>query len=246
MKGKPFSGVGVGVMLACLAAGLAAGRLTGQPWYMVAGALAGAYFLFAIRVVDQWEKVALLRFGKYRGLRGPGLFFMVPVVDALSRYVDQRVRVTTVSAESALTRDTVPVNVARLHASVAQLNRDLDAEQVRQAEMPDVPAPPPPPIPLAVIFGEQEFTKIQAPAIAIFACPHSDRSLPINVAGASTAAQAAVRRDDLERCTEQSDAFEKGNPADPVVRIANADHAVFNSNPKEVERAMNDFLAKLR
>jgi regulator of protease activity HflC (stomatin/prohibitin superfamily) len=50
-------------------------------------------------------------FGRYRGLRGPGLFLIIPIVDTLSRYVDQRVRVTTVSAESTLTRDTVPVNV---------------------------------------------------------------------------------------------------------------------------------------
>jgi regulator of protease activity HflC (stomatin/prohibitin superfamily) len=55
--------------------------------------------------------VALLRFGRYRGVRGPGLFFIIPIVETLSRYVDQRVRVTTVSAESTLTRDTVPVNV---------------------------------------------------------------------------------------------------------------------------------------
>src|SRR6201999_1328236 len=69
------------------------------------------YFLFAIKVVDQWQKVALLRFGRYRGLRGPGLFLIIPVIETLSRFVDQRVRVTTVSAESTLTRDTVPVNV---------------------------------------------------------------------------------------------------------------------------------------
>jgi regulator of protease activity HflC (stomatin/prohibitin superfamily) len=61
--------------------------------------------------VDQWQKVAVLRFGRYRGLRGPGLFLIIPVVETLSRFVDQRVRVTTVSAESTLTRDTVPVNV---------------------------------------------------------------------------------------------------------------------------------------
>ena len=71
----------------------------------------GFYLLFSIKVVDQWQKVALLRFGRYQGLRGPGLFFIIPVVETLSRYVDQRVRVTTVSAESTLTRDTVPVNV---------------------------------------------------------------------------------------------------------------------------------------
>jgi regulator of protease activity HflC (stomatin/prohibitin superfamily) len=55
--------------------------------------------------------VAVLRFGKYIGLRGPGLFFIVPVIDTLSNYVDQRVRVENVTAESTLTRDTVPVSV---------------------------------------------------------------------------------------------------------------------------------------
>lgn len=108
---KQLSAVGVFVLLACVAGGLTAMNLTNQPLYAMAGALVGVYFLFAIKVVDQWEKVALLRFGRYRGLRGPGVFLIVPVVDTLSRYVDQRVRVTTVSAESALTRDTVPVNV---------------------------------------------------------------------------------------------------------------------------------------
>jgi regulator of protease activity HflC (stomatin/prohibitin superfamily) len=53
----------------------------------------------------------VLRLGKYRGLRGPGLFHIIPIMDEVSRLVDQRVRVTDVTAESALTRDTVPVNV---------------------------------------------------------------------------------------------------------------------------------------
>ncbi len=106
-----FSSVGVAVMLLCLAGGVIAANYTGHQSFAVAGTLAGVYFLFAIKVVDQWEKVAVLRFGRYRGLRGPGAFLIVPVVDTLSRYVDQRVRVTTVSAESTLTRDTVPVNV---------------------------------------------------------------------------------------------------------------------------------------
>ena len=77
----------------------------------VAGVLIGLYLLFSIRVVDQWQKVAVLRFGRYKGLRGPGVFFLIPIIDTLSVYVDQRVRVTTVSAESTLTRDTVPVSV---------------------------------------------------------------------------------------------------------------------------------------
>ena len=69
------------------------------------------YLLFSIRVADQWERVAVLRLGRYIGLRGPGLFHVIPIVDTLSRYVDQRVRVANVTAESTLTRDTVPVNV---------------------------------------------------------------------------------------------------------------------------------------
>ena len=62
-------------------------------------------------MADQWEKVAVLRLGRYRGLRGPGWFHVIPIVDTVSEYVDQRIRVTSVRAETALTRDTVPVNV---------------------------------------------------------------------------------------------------------------------------------------
>jgi regulator of protease activity HflC (stomatin/prohibitin superfamily) len=108
---RKFNNVGVTVFLLCIGLGSAVAMLTHMPIMALAGGLVGLYFLFAIVVVDQWEKVAVLRFGRYRGLRGPGLFLITPVVNTLSRYVDQRVRVTTVSAESTLTRDTVPVNV---------------------------------------------------------------------------------------------------------------------------------------
>jgi regulator of protease activity HflC (stomatin/prohibitin superfamily) len=67
--------------------------------------------LFAIKIANQWEKAIVLRFGKFRGMRGPGLFVIVPIVDDVSHLIDQRVRVTDVTAESALTRDTVPVDV---------------------------------------------------------------------------------------------------------------------------------------
>jgi len=65
----------------------------------------------SIKVADQWEKAVILRMGKYIGLKGPGIFFIIPVVDKVYRYVDQRVRVTDFKAEETLTRDTVPVNV---------------------------------------------------------------------------------------------------------------------------------------
>jgi len=106
-----FSSVGITLFVVSLAAGVAVSAAIANPAPAVAGALVGLYFLYAIRVADQWEKVAVLRFGRYTGLRGPGIFHVVPIVDRLSRYVDQRVRVSNVSAESTLTRDTVPVNV---------------------------------------------------------------------------------------------------------------------------------------
>jgi regulator of protease activity HflC (stomatin/prohibitin superfamily) len=106
-----LSSVGVTLLIACAGVGAGAFALTGYAVLAIAGVLAGLYFLFAIRVADQWEKVAVLRFGRYIGLRGPGVFHIIPVVDSLSRFVDQRVRVESVSAESTLTRDTVPVNV---------------------------------------------------------------------------------------------------------------------------------------
>jgi regulator of protease activity HflC (stomatin/prohibitin superfamily) len=97
--------------MVCLIGGAIATAVTQTPFGIAAGAVIGAYFLFAAKVADQWEKAAVLRFGRFVGLRGPGLFFIIPVIDRVSDIVDQRIRVTSVSAESALTRDTVPVNV---------------------------------------------------------------------------------------------------------------------------------------
>jgi len=106
-----FSGVGVALCAASLTAGVAAAALIERRAPLFVAAAIGVYLLFAIQVADQWEKVAVLRLGRYVGLKGPGAFHIIPIVDTLSRYVDQRVRVTSVSAESTLTRDTVPTNV---------------------------------------------------------------------------------------------------------------------------------------
>jgi regulator of protease activity HflC (stomatin/prohibitin superfamily) len=103
--------VAVTTFIVCLAAGVIAHVTLHRTWPLVVGTLAGVYLLYAIKVVRQWERVALLRLGRYVGLRGPGLFFIVPVMESLSPYVDQRVRVASVTAESTLTRDTVPVDV---------------------------------------------------------------------------------------------------------------------------------------
>jgi len=106
-----ISGVGRSLFVVCLLTGAIITAATRHPAAIMVGAALGIYLMFAIKVVQQWEKVAVLRLGKYAGLRGPGLFHIVPIVEALSPYVDQRVRVANVSAESTLTRDTVPVNV---------------------------------------------------------------------------------------------------------------------------------------
>jgi regulator of protease activity HflC (stomatin/prohibitin superfamily) len=65
----------------------------------------------SIKIADQWEKAVLLRMGKYIGLKGPGVFFIVPILDKVIDYIDQRVRVTDFKADQTLTKDTVPVNV---------------------------------------------------------------------------------------------------------------------------------------
>jgi regulator of protease activity HflC (stomatin/prohibitin superfamily) len=106
-----ISRVGLALCILSLAVGGGLAAAMQSPFPILAGVLIGLYFLFAIRMANQWEKVAVLRFGRYIGLRGPGLYHIIPVVDSISRYVDQRVRVASVSAESTLTRDTVPVNV---------------------------------------------------------------------------------------------------------------------------------------
>jgi SPFH domain / Band 7 family len=78
---------------------------------VIAVNLVGLYLLFATKIADQWEKAVLLRLGKFRGLRGPGLFWVIPVIDRVSIWIDHRVMVTPFSAEKTLTKDTVPVDV---------------------------------------------------------------------------------------------------------------------------------------
>src|SRR5881227_2846178 len=107
----PINRVAVTTFVVCISVGAIVSAIVHHPAPLIAGSLVGLYFLFAIKVVQQWEKVAVLRLGRYVGLRGPGLCHIVPIVETLSPYVDQRVRVASVSAESTLTRDTVPVNV---------------------------------------------------------------------------------------------------------------------------------------
>jgi regulator of protease activity HflC (stomatin/prohibitin superfamily) len=73
--------------------------------------LVGMYFLFAIKVAQQWEKAVVLRMGKFHGLRGPGMFWIVPIFESTPVWIDHRVMVTPFNAEKTLTKDTVPVDV---------------------------------------------------------------------------------------------------------------------------------------
>ncbi len=92
-------------------AGIAMDSMPATPILLVGSTLLAFIALFSIKVARQWERAVVLRFGRFVGLKGPGLFGIIPIVDTVSHLIDQRVRVTDVSAESALTRDTVPVNV---------------------------------------------------------------------------------------------------------------------------------------
>jgi regulator of protease activity HflC (stomatin/prohibitin superfamily) len=69
------------------------------------------YLLFALKISNQWEKAVVLRLGKFTKLAGPGMFWIIPVVDTLANWIDHRVMVTPFSAEKTLTKDTVPVDV---------------------------------------------------------------------------------------------------------------------------------------
>ncbi len=79
--------------------------------YVIVMCLFAAFFWFAIRVANQWEKAVVLRLGKFQGLKGPGLFFITPILESITTWIDHRVMVTPFNAEKTLTKDTVPVDV---------------------------------------------------------------------------------------------------------------------------------------
>ena len=81
------------------------------PILLAAGLAFGVFLASAIKYTDQWERAVVLRLGRYRGLCGPGYFFMIPILERVAYTIDQRIRTTAFGAESCLTRDTVPVNV---------------------------------------------------------------------------------------------------------------------------------------
>src|SRR2546427_3650931 len=91
----PISSIGLALFIVCALLGGIVTMALNHPAPLFAGGFIGLYFMFAIKVADQWEKAAVLRLGRYRGLFGPGAFHIIPIVDSISRVVDQRDRKST-------------------------------------------------------------------------------------------------------------------------------------------------------
>src|SRR3954465_4560999 len=78
---------------------------------VIVGGVLGFIAAWSPKVAQQWERAVILRLGNYTGLRGPGLFWIVPGIDQVSSWIDQRITTPSFAAEETLTSDTVPVNV---------------------------------------------------------------------------------------------------------------------------------------
>jgi regulator of protease activity HflC (stomatin/prohibitin superfamily) len=107
-------GLGLGAMVAGALAAIAYATASGPEVRIVAtlaAVLGGAFVGLSVRVANQWERAVVLRLGRYRGLKGPGPFWMMPLADRVTMWLDSRVRATGFAAEKTLTADTVPVNV---------------------------------------------------------------------------------------------------------------------------------------
>jgi regulator of protease activity HflC (stomatin/prohibitin superfamily) len=103
--------VALGVLLLCVGLGFLGTRATGTPAPLIAMIIVGLVLMRSPRIAQQWERAVVLRLGRFIGLRGPGLFFVVPLIDRVSSWIDQRTITTSFAAEQTLTSDTVPVNV---------------------------------------------------------------------------------------------------------------------------------------
>jgi regulator of protease activity HflC (stomatin/prohibitin superfamily) len=103
--------IAVFVFIVVAAFGLAASITRANPLYFIGSLIVAAILSMSPKIAKQWEKAIVLRLGKYVGTRGPGLFWIVPLIDTVSMYIDQRIITTSFAAEQTLTSDTVPVNV---------------------------------------------------------------------------------------------------------------------------------------
>ena len=99
------------IFVMCFVIGARLAAVTRNPFWLLGSIATGLILAMSPRIAQQWEKGVILRLGKFVGLRGPGLFWVVPLIDRVSQYIDQRVITTSFAAEQTLTADTVPVNV---------------------------------------------------------------------------------------------------------------------------------------
>src|SRR5438128_7957055 len=77
----------------------------------IAAVVLALAILLSLRIALQWDRAVVLRLGRFLGLKGPGVFWLAPIMDRVARYVDMRIRATEFFSERTLTKDTVPVNV---------------------------------------------------------------------------------------------------------------------------------------
>jgi regulator of protease activity HflC (stomatin/prohibitin superfamily) len=103
--------VSVVVFIVIAGTGLVLTTVSRSPTWVAIAVIIAVLAAMSPRVAQQWERAVVLRLGRYVGLKGPGLFWIVPFVDVVARSIDQRVITTAFAAEQTLTMDTVPVNV---------------------------------------------------------------------------------------------------------------------------------------
>ena len=112
-KSSSFSTL-IFIVIICIGGGLAFATNRANmenAWIGVITVFIAFVAYLGIKVADQWERVVILRLGKFRSLKGPGLFFIIPVIDAIPYWIDTRVITASFKAEKTLTKDTVPVDV---------------------------------------------------------------------------------------------------------------------------------------
>jgi regulator of protease activity HflC (stomatin/prohibitin superfamily) len=103
--------VAAAILLGSILIGVGGMMVAGNPVPLVVMAIVGIVLMQAPRIAQQWERAVVFRLGRFIGLRGPGLFWIVPFIDSVSTWIDQRTITTSFAAEQTLTSDTVPVNV---------------------------------------------------------------------------------------------------------------------------------------
>jgi regulator of protease activity HflC (stomatin/prohibitin superfamily) len=103
--------VSIAILALALVVGWVLARAAGSSTPFIVFAVIGVVLMPSARIAQQWERAVVLRFGRFAGLRGPGLFWVVPFIDRVSSWIDQRIITTSFAAEQTLTSDTVPVNV---------------------------------------------------------------------------------------------------------------------------------------